>query len=91
MKIYAICYDLNSPGRDYGQLHAAIKSLGDAWWHYLDSTWLVRTDMSADQIRSRLRDLMDVNDNLLVVGVTDEFAGWLPEKAGVWLRKYASA
>ena len=90
MKFYAICYDLKSPGKDYGQLHEAIKVLGNAWWHYLDSTWLIRTNMSASQIRDRLRPMIDANDNLLVIEVTGEFSGWLPQKAGDWLRKYTS-
>ena len=90
MKIYAICYDLKTPGRDYGQLHEAIKALGDGWWHYLDSTWLVRTSMSANQIWEHLRPTIDANDYLLVIGVTREFSGWLPKGAWDWLNEYTS-
>ena len=37
---YLISYDLNSPGKNYAQLYAAIQKLG-SWWHCLDSTWIV--------------------------------------------------
>lgn len=88
MKVYAICYDLNSPGQDYKPLHDAIKRVGSGWWRYLDSTWLVCTDMSARQISDILRAEMGGNDGLLVIRVTEEYAGWLPQKAWDWLRKY---
>jgi hypothetical protein len=45
--IYAINYDLKRPGQNYAGLHAAIKELGP-WWHYLDSTRLVETRLSAN-------------------------------------------
>ena len=88
MKVYAICYDLKSPGRDYQSLYKAIKGLSGIWWHYLDSTWLVRASMSAGQIRDILRAKIDPNDNLLVIRVTSEYAGWLHKEAGDWLHKY---
>ena len=88
MKIYAICHDLKDPGRNYAPLHQAIKGLSGIWWRYLNSTWLVRADMSAGEIREILRDKINPDDNLLVIRVTREYAGWLPEKAWDWLRKY---
>ena len=32
---YLISYDLNSPGKNYAQLYAAIQKLG-SWWHCLE-------------------------------------------------------
>ncbi len=40
--VFAVTYDLNEPGQDYANLYESIKSVG-AWWHYLDSFWLVGT------------------------------------------------
>ena len=40
-----IGYDLDKPDQDYSDLIAAIKKLG-AWWHHLDSTWLVKSDLT---------------------------------------------
>jgi hypothetical protein len=42
MSALLITYDLNSPGRKYDALHDEIKALG-AWWHYMESTWIVVT------------------------------------------------
>ena len=47
--IYAVNYDLKKPGQDYSALYEAIKGCG-AWWHFLGSTWLVDTSLTADGI-----------------------------------------
>lgn len=83
--IYAINYDLKAPGRDYSGLYNAIKSCG-AWWHYLDSTWLINTSLNADGIWKRLEGHVDKNDNVLVIGVTKDYAGWLSKDAWEWIR-----
>jgi hypothetical protein len=82
--IYAVNYDLKKPGRDYTQLHEAIKSCG-AWWHYLGSTWLVDTHMNANQIWDRVRAHVDSNDSMLIIGVTSNYSGWLPTEAWNWI------
>lgn len=88
MKTYLISYDLNSPGQDYESLFSAIRELGSTWWHNLDSTWIIRYDGSAAQIRDALSPLLDPNDELIVVGLTGEGA-WkgLTEKGANWLLK----
>jgi hypothetical protein len=80
-------YDLNSPGRDYGPLIAKLKGM-DGWWHHLDSTWLVRTELTPVQLRNELKYLMDANDELLVIDVTGKsWAGkGFAERAYEWLR-----
>lgn len=82
--IYAINYDLKKPGQDYADLHEAIKSCGN-WWHYLGSTWLVDTTMSAQGVWQKLAPHVDKNDSVLVVGVTREYQGWLSQDAWAWI------
>ncbi len=84
--IYSINYDLKKPGQDYEDLFQAIKGCGP-WWHYLDSTWLVDTSLDADGIWKRLKPAVDENDFFLIVGVTKDYSGWLPEKAWKWIRE----
>lgn len=84
--IYSIQYDLNRPGQNYADLHTAIKCCG-AWWHYLDSSWLVDTALMASGIWTRLSPHIDKNDNMLIIGVTRDFAGWLPEAAWTWINQ----
>lgn len=84
--IYAINYDLCKPGRDYEGLYKAIKECG-AWWHYLGSTWLVDTSLDASGIYSRLQPNLDRNDNILIIGVTRDYNGWLPQEAWNWINE----
>jgi hypothetical protein len=80
-------YDLNRPGKDYTTLIERLKSFPN-WWHYLDSTWLIKTDMSAVQVRDLLWAVMDQTDELLVIDVTDRPMAWagLPPRGSEWLR-----
>lgn len=75
MSTKLIAYDLNRPGQNYDELIAAIKKLG-AWWHHLDSTWLVKSNLSTKQIRDQLRSYVDAGDELLVVNVTGDARSW---------------
>jgi hypothetical protein len=82
--IYAINYDLKSPGQDYEKLHEAIKGLGP-WWHYLDSCWLVDTELRAQGIWTQISANVDQTDNVLVIRVSRDYAGWLPQAAWDWI------
>lgn len=88
MKSYLIGYDLNRPrgADDYPNLIAAIKEIG-AWWHHLDSTWIVKSERAADGIRDLLIPHVDSGDELLVVTLTGE-AAWVGfnDRASTWLK-----
>lgn len=88
MASYMIGYDLNRPGQDYKDLIEEIKKVGSDWWHCLDSTWIVKTDKTATQIRDRLKPHIDRNDELLVAKLTGE-AAWtgFDDDCSNWLLK----
>jgi hypothetical protein len=87
MNTLLVGYDLNKPGQDYGLLIDRLKAFG-TWWHHLDSTWLVRTELTAMELRTVLRELVDSSDELLVVDVsgTSRAGAGFEEKAYKWLR-----
>jgi len=85
MKTYLVGYDLNRPEQNYTDLIEAIKAVG-VWWHCLDSTWIVKSNQTAVEIRDELKQHIDRNDELLVVslqgesawiGFNDQCSGWL--------------
>lgn len=86
MKTYLIGYDLNKTGQDYETLIEQIKKLG-IWWHHLDSTWIIKSDLTAAQIRDILESYVDNNDELLVAKLSGE-AAWkgFNEKGSKWLK-----
>ena len=82
--IVSINYDLKKPGQNYEALYEAIKSCG-AWWHFLQSTWLVDTSLTAQGVWDRLAPHLDKSDYVLVIGVTRDYLGWLPKEASDWV------
>lgn len=77
MTIYVVGYDLHpKKGETYENLENAIRSLG-AWWHCLDSTWLIKSDLTSVQIRDELWKRMNSDDQLLVVAYAPHNSAWI--------------
>ena len=87
MSVYCVSYDLNKAGQNYNALYDELKK-SPGWCHPLDSTWLISTRESAQQLSDRLRKHLDNNDTLLVIGVTKEYSGWLPQATWDWMRQH---
>jgi len=86
MKILLVSYDLNKQGKDYEGLYKVLKS-ANSWWHYLDSCWLLKTNLSADQWFHKLKPHIDDDDSLIITEVGKDRQGWLPQKAWDWISK----
>lgn len=87
MAIYLVSYDLNAPGKDYSLLYASIKELSSSWWHYLDSTWFIQTELPPSVLRDKLRQVLDSTDRIIVIKVTLPWASYnLSDKAVQWLK-----
>ena len=93
MTTYMIGFDLNREGKNYSERHKALterlEKLFSTYWHHLDSTWIVVSDLSAKEIRDDLKKALDDNDELLVAGLNGEGA-WtgFNEKGSAWLKKH---
>lgn len=85
MKIYQIDYDLRKQ-RNYDELYKRIKSYG-TWCHPLESTWFVKTNQTAAQVRDYLLSALDNDDGLIVTLLAGEGA-WFGVKgeASAWLK-----
>jgi hypothetical protein len=86
MRTLLVGYDLKKPGQNYGPLYEKLKSY-QTWWHALDSTWMVRADLTVVQLRDQLRPFIDSNDGLLVMDVTSDAAAWVgfSQQASDWI------
>ena len=87
MNVLLITHALNDADRDYAPFFNAIKSNSAEWWHYLDTTWIVVTDYTADRFARLLYPHMLKTDRLLVVKLQKEYQGWLDEEAWPWLNE----
>jgi Zn-finger protein len=81
-----ISYDLIKR-KDYPELHKAIRAYGPIW-HCLDSTWIIKTDQTATQIRDALIKHID-SDDKLIVNLLQREAAWttsFSKECQDWLR-----
>lgn len=87
MKAYLITYDLKKSGQNYNALYDAIKSASynDTWMHYLDSTWIIKSNLSVQQVSDKIKQAVDDNDSFIVIEVVKNYQGWLPTEAWDYL------
>jgi hypothetical protein len=84
--VLLISYDLKVPGKNYTELYSTIKNNCRAWWHHLDSTWIVQTSENVNIWTERLRLVMDSNDFFIIIDITRAPRnGWLPQSAWEWI------
>ena len=86
MTVYCVSYDLNKAGQNYNNLYDELKKSSN-WCHPTDSTWLIVTHESAEQLRNRIRNHMDDNDTLLIIKVIRPYSGWLTQEVWDWMDK----
>lgn len=84
---FLIAYDIH-PREDtaYLALVEAIQSLG-AWWHHLETVWIVRSDKNPREIRDQLAAHIGSDDQLLVADITGVATEWvgINEAGSNWL------
>lgn len=56
------------------------------WWKYSESTWLVVTHESAEELWKRFKDKIDKEKLFLIIGVDgDNRQGWLKKDHWMWI------
>ena len=79
--VYLVGYDLNKAGKNYDGVYTAIKESSTAWWHYLDSTWIIKSNLTVQQVYDKIKPETDDNDRFLVIEVKNNKQGWLTQDA----------
>jgi hypothetical protein len=84
-----IAYDIHpTRGAAYDDLVEAIQSLG-AWWHHLETVWIVRSDKTPEQIRDQLKSYIGTEDQIFISDITGNKSGWagINEVGNSWLKE----
>lgn len=88
MAVFSVSYDLNKSGQNYESLWAELRK-SSGYSHIMDSTWLVSTSETAEQLSARLRQWIDKNDTLFVSKVNaGQYAGWLTQDQWDWIKQH---
>jgi hypothetical protein len=89
MRTLLVVHELQNPDENHAGLSDKLKSYTE-WWHCLDSTWLVKADLTARELADALVPLVGMEDLLLVIDVSGRAAAWteaFPPDCQSWLRK----
>ena len=89
MKTYLVSYDLvgNETITDYKKLIEMIKT-STYWAKPLKSVWLIKTTLSAAEIRNKLKTVTDNNDKILVIEITNNWASYnLSKDVTDWMQE----
>ena len=70
-----ISYDLKTPGQDYSRIISEIKTLG-SWAKILESLWFVSTNLSINDVVSKIKTKIDYNDSFIVIDAKNNNASW---------------
>ncbi|KMT21978.1 hypothetical protein [Clostridium cylindrosporum] len=102
MSIYAITYylkeeshscgcedhdhDHHHHGRDDYEITSHIKTLG-TWAHFMPTSFLVRTELSSNEILAKLKDCVESNDLIFVTKVDKDDVASLTPGVVEWINK----
>lgn len=76
-----ITYDLNKEGQNYENVIQAIKDASTgAWCTYWKSAYLIKTNLTVQQVSDKITPHLDSNDRLIVIEVKNNKQGWLTQK-----------
>lgn len=87
--IYVVSYLLN-PKRDASALLAELQYPSVGWCHYLDDTWLIATNETADALYNRLAKHLLNTDMILIIEFKPNasYRGFLPKDAWDWIEQH---
>ena len=60
------------------------------WWHHPETVWIVRSNQKPDEIRDKLKSYIGTDDQLLILDITGDKAGWagVSDAGSAWLKEY---
>lgn len=87
MGVLLICTDLAATDPRHARLDAALQK-DHGTWRVLGSMWAVFTHDSSAKWYTRVRRVLGADHPVLVVGLTSNHAGHLPEETMAWLDRH---
>lgn len=85
MKSYLITFN-KCYNEDYESLEEEIKRSPE-WWSYIENTWIILTNETADEVWERLEKLFPKDGRILIIEVKANCQGWLENDAWKWIEE----
>ncbi len=86
--ILVATFDLKGPSTQYTKLYELLQAQ-ESWWHYLGQTWLIATKKTPRELSDEIQPLLVAGDFFLITRFSQEYWGWLPQKAWEWISGWA--
>ena len=87
MAAYMITYDLNSEGQNYEKVIQSIKDSSNAWCSYWKSSYLIKSNLTVQQVSDNITQYLDGNDRFIIIEVKDNYQGWLSKKQWEFIKE----
>lgn len=88
MAVYMITYDLNGEGQNYEKVIQAIKDASTGTWcSYWKSSYLIKSNLSVQQVSDMITPYLDANDRLIAIEVKNNYQGWLTKEQWKFIRE----
>jgi len=83
MKPFIIIYGCKSSIEKFKAADAVIKKCAwdEHWMYHLNNTWIIKSELTADEIGKKLAAATLTNDDFLVIEIAKNYACWLPQQA----------
>jgi len=86
--VYMVTYDLNSEGQKYDEVIEAIKNASaGAWCSFWKSSYLIKSNLTPQQVNDRIMPHLDSNDRLIIIEVKNNYFGWLTDEQWKYIRE----
>lgn len=87
-KGYIIVFTCQEEYIDYDDMIEEIKKC-PSWWKYNDTTWLIATSESAEELWKRIKPKIDKKERYFIVEINaDNRQGWLNKSHWEWLKTH---
>jgi hypothetical protein len=88
VRAFLIALNLTGEPEEYERLTDRLVAFG-TWWHHLDNVFIIRTDLAAQALLDKLREVVRAEDQLLVVEIGGQSwaADGFPDEGADWLRE----
>lgn len=86
-RVLLVTYALRTSEKDYNPFFQALQQQGE-WWHFIESTWLISTKRTPQEVYSAVVGNITTSDALMIVPITRPYWGYLPKEAWDWIDKH---
>lgn len=88
MTPYLIIFNCKSSVRKFKTADSVIRGCAwdDRWFYHLNNTWIIKSEMKADEIGTKLIDAVDSQNDFLIIEIVNNYACWLPQQALDYLK-----